>query len=87
MTVLIREALSEDFPAMPHLVVDAYHEYAASLTPAAWEQMRVGLASVARLAASATFLVAEGHRQLVGAVAYDPPGRSDPRLFPQHWAS
>ena len=87
MTVIIREAIPDDFTAMAQLVVEAYQEYAASLTPAAWEQMRTGLASVARLAASATFLVAEDNRHLVGSVAYYAPGTSDTRLFPQHWAS
>ena len=85
--MIIREAIPDDFTAIAQLVVDAYQEYAVSLTPAAWEQMRTGLATVDRLAASATFLVAEDSRQFAGSVAYYPPGTSDPRLFPQHWAS
>ena len=87
MTVIIREAIPEDLTAIVQLVVDAYQEYAAPLSPVAWKQMRTGLASVARLADSATFLVAEDHSQLAGSVVYYPPGTSDTRLFPQHWAS
>ena len=48
--------------------------------------MHTRLAWVTQLAASATFLVAEDDRQLVGSVAYYPPGTSDTCLFPQHWA-
>jgi hypothetical protein len=80
--VIIREAIPEDLPAIAQLLIEAYQEYAASLTPAAWEQMRAGLSSVARLAALATFLVAEDNGHLAGTVAYFPPGTSDPRLFP-----
>lgn len=87
MTAIIRMAIPDDFTAMELLLVEAYQEYAASLPPAAWEQMRVGLAAVERLASSATFLVAEDNHELVGSVAYYPPGMSDPRLFPRHWAS
>ncbi|MHB8789161.1 MAG: GNAT family N-acetyltransferase [Desulfobulbaceae bacterium] len=87
MTVIIRKAIPADFAAMARLLVEAYQEYAASLTPVAWEQMRVGLASVDRLASVVTFLVAEDNHHLAGAVAYYQPGMSDPRLFPRHWAS
>jgi ribosomal protein S18 acetylase RimI-like enzyme len=73
--------------AIAQLVVEAYQEYAASMTPTAWKQMRAGLASIAHLAAPVTLLVAEDLAELAGSVAYYPPGSSDTRLFPQHWAS
>lgn len=84
---MIRQVAPQECPGLAALVVAAYQEYAPALSADAWEQMRSALLQVPTLAATATLLVAEQHGHLTGSVLYFPPGTSDQRLFPRHWAS
>ena len=87
MTMLIREALPQEFGDVAALAIAAYQEYALSLIAPDWATMRANLSKVAEVAQSSCLLVAQQKQALVGAVVYCPPGTSDSRLFQPAWAS
>ncbi len=49
--------------------------------------MQTNLRMVHSTASRATFLAARDAEEIVGSVAYCPAGKSDPAIFPPHWAS
>lgn len=84
---MIEPAKSEDFEAIAALNVAAYEEFAPHLQPAAWEAMRRNLCNVAERAKTAEFLVIREAAEIIGSVAYCPPGKSDPDVFEPTMAS
>ena len=73
MTLTVREARADEYEEVARLTVEAYEEYAASLSEEGWEGYRSDLADVARRAANGQVLVAQDGDRLIGAVAYYPP--------------
>lgn len=84
---MIENARLEDFDAIADLNVRAYSEFAARLSPGAWETMQQSLRSIAMRAERATFLVVRSGEGLAGSVGYCPPGKSDPSVFTSDMAS
>ena len=74
MTLTVREARADEYEEVARLTVEAYEEYAASLSDESWEHYRSDLADVAGRAGKGQILVAEDGDHLLGAVAYYPPG-------------
>lgn len=85
--MIIRDALSEDVPAIDALVSAAYGEFAPSLEPGGWARMKQSLAAAGFVAGGAALMVAEDGGRVAGSVAYYAPGRSTPAIFPRDWAS
>ncbi|MDJ0593179.1 MAG: GNAT family N-acetyltransferase [Pleurocapsa sp. MO_226.B13] len=67
--------------------VAAYQEYSDRLTAENWQKMKQSLVNVAKTANDADFILAEAENEIVGAIAYYPPGKSNPRFFAPNWAS
>lgn len=80
--VTIRDAGPADYTSVARLTVDAYREYASGLSPEMWAQYEADLSDVEGRAREAGIIVAERGGQLVGAVAYFPPGNHQPQWFP-----
>ncbi|NJR61357.1 MAG: GNAT family N-acetyltransferase [Cyanobacteria bacterium CRU_2_1] len=87
MAVIVRDALAQEFNDVASLTVEAYREYAQTLTSDNWEIMRTSLSKVAEIAKQGQLIVAQRDQELVGSVVYHPPGVSDRRLFQPEWAS
>lgn len=86
MTVSIQKAQPRHFAAISELNVEAYGEYAAHLTDAAWTVMQTNLRAVETVAQRAVFLIALLSGELAGSIAYCPPGKSIAPI-PSDWAS
>ena len=87
MEYTLRAATPWDSAAINRLCVDAYQEFADSVGPVHWQQMREFLSRVADLLTAGEPLVAENSGGLLGLVLYLPPGKSDGKSIPQDWAS
>jgi ribosomal protein S18 acetylase RimI-like enzyme len=82
----IRAARRGEYAAVDRLTVDAYREYAGSISPDMWAAYEADLAGSKARAQEAAILVAELAGELVGAVAYFPPGDRESRWFPDDFA-
>ena len=82
-TVIIRAARRGEYAAVDRLTVQAYREYAGSISPEMWAAYEADLADSEARAQEAVILVAEQVDELVGAVAYFPPGDRESRWFPE----
>lgn len=87
MTILLRDATPGDFTSIASISVAAYQEYANYLTVGNWQKMQQSLSNVSLTAKTADFIVAKLEDDVVGAVAYYPLGRSNPKFFQSSWAS
>ncbi|MFN2463408.1 MAG: GNAT family N-acetyltransferase [Candidatus Dormibacteria bacterium] len=86
VNVLVREALPEEYSEAARVTVDAYRDYQAQMSPAAWAEYEADLADVPGRAVSAAILVAEAEGELVGAVSYFPAGARDSSWLAPDWA-
>ena len=66
--VEIRPARSDELDDVAALIVDAYADYAAEMSPDAWSSFAAEIANVRGRMADAELLVAERQGRLVGAV-------------------
>ena len=82
-TLIIRAARRGEYAAVDRLTVQAYREYAGSISPEMWAAYEADLADSEARAQEAVILVAEQVDELVGAVAYFPPGDRESRWFPE----
>jgi ribosomal protein S18 acetylase RimI-like enzyme len=82
----IQKAQIQDFPAIAELNVEAYCEYADSLTAEAWMTLQTNLRAIETVSQRAVFLIALLSSELAGSVAYCPPGNSVAPI-PPDWAS
>jgi ribosomal protein S18 acetylase RimI-like enzyme len=82
-TLIIRAARPAEYAAVDRLTVDAYREYAGSISPEMWAAYEADLADSEARAHDAVILVADLSGELVGAVAYFPPGERESRWFPE----
>lgn len=87
MKPVLRIATVADFDSITDISVAAYREYATQLTAENWQKMQHSLSNVVSTANTANFMVAEVEGVIVGAIAYYPPGKSNPRFFGDCWAS
>lgn len=87
MTVIIRDALTEEFNDVASLNIEAYREYSHSLSSDSWTIMQTNLSKVAEIAKTGRLIIAQRNQALVGSVIYCPPGTSDSRIFKTEWAS
>jgi ribosomal protein S18 acetylase RimI-like enzyme len=85
--MIIREARAADLAAVAKVAEAAYREFASRLTEGDWDRLITSLDAEAYLRAGATLLVAEVDRRICGSVVYCEPGRSDPAVYPDGWAS
>jgi ribosomal protein S18 acetylase RimI-like enzyme len=81
--LVIRAARPGEYAAVDRLTVRAYREYAGSISPEMWAAYEADLAGSEARAREAVILVAELAGELVGAVAYFPPGDRESRWFPE----
>jgi ribosomal protein S18 acetylase RimI-like enzyme len=84
---MIRDAVPRDYPFIAELNVAAYEEFRAALPPANWHVMQRNLTNIEERSRNSQFLVFEHRQELVGSVAYCPPGKGDPQVFQSTWAS
>jgi ribosomal protein S18 acetylase RimI-like enzyme len=82
-TLIIRAAREGEYAAVDRLTVRAYREYAGSIASEMWVAYEADLASSEARAEEAVILVAELADELVGAVAYFPPGDRESGWFPE----
>jgi ribosomal protein S18 acetylase RimI-like enzyme len=75
-----------DFDDIKRVNVAAYVEFAEFMSAEDWSAMRAKLTSVETVAEKAEFWVARLGGQVVGSVAYCPPGNGDLTIFPADWA-
>lgn len=66
--ITIRGAHDDELDAISSLIVDAYAEYAAQMSPDAWSSFANDIANVRGRAADAELMVAEDDGQIVGSV-------------------
>jgi ribosomal protein S18 acetylase RimI-like enzyme len=83
LALTIRDARRDEYATVDRLTVEAYREYAGSLSPEMWAAYEADLADSEARAQEAVILVAELAGELVGAVAYFPPGERESRWFPE----
>lgn len=84
--ISIQQAQSHDFPKIAELNVEAYDEYAESLTAETWVIWQSNLRAIEKVAQRAVFLTALVDGALAGSVAYCPAGNSAAPI-PLDWAS
>ena len=87
MNILCRDAKASDFATIAQVNLAAYQEYAQRLDTKNWQKMQQSLVNVAQIAHTAKFIVAEVEQEIVGSVAYYPPGNSNPNIFAHQWAA
>jgi ribosomal protein S18 acetylase RimI-like enzyme len=88
MPIVIQRATKQDRRAIADLNVEAYSEFADSISCDAWAAMESSLRErVGPIAERGTYLVARTNGEVVGSVAYCPPGKSDLDIFPPDWAT
>lgn len=68
MTFTIRHAKDEELEAIASLIVDAYAEYAASMSPDAWSMFAQDIANVHGHRSEGELVVAEQDGRLVGTI-------------------
>jgi ribosomal protein S18 acetylase RimI-like enzyme len=84
---VIESALPGDFAAIAALNTAAYEEFSSSLATGAWEVMKKNLRNIAGRAERAEFLIVRDGGDIVGSVAYGPPGKGDPEIFAPNMAA
>jgi ribosomal protein S18 acetylase RimI-like enzyme len=84
--VQVAVAVPADFDSIAAVTMAAYDEYRQPLGPDVWGRMHDNLRAVAGLAAESVLLVARVGGEILGTVAYYPPGTTIPPL-PPGWAS
>jgi ribosomal protein S18 acetylase RimI-like enzyme len=82
----IAPAEAADFPAIAALNIEAYREFAGTMSAENWQAMQESLGAVEDRAEVAQFLVTKDRGAIVGSVAYCPPGEYEPQVFPPDWA-
>lgn len=87
MDPVLRELRDGEEAAAGALLVKAFAEFEARLTPDNWRRMHAGLLSAVTRGGAGTNLVAEVDGAAAGFVTYFAPGTSDGKLFPTEWAS
>jgi ribosomal protein S18 acetylase RimI-like enzyme len=87
MHVLVERANPQEFSTIGDLNVEAYREFASSMTPDGWAGMETNLRAVEARAKNARFFVVRNSGELAGSVGYCPPGKADPAIFPPEWAA
>jgi ribosomal protein S18 acetylase RimI-like enzyme len=78
---------SENDYNIARMRIEAYKEYAQYLEPSSWVDMQKSLSNVTNQPKFGSLIVAEENNIITGSVVYFPPGQSNPKLFPQEWAS
>ena len=84
--LLVDTATQPDWIAIAHLNVWAYREFSVDLGTEVWPEIVRKLTSVGPAAGRATFFVVRNGEDLLGSVAYRPPGSSLSPV-PPAWAS
>jgi predicted N-acetyltransferase YhbS len=74
----VRDAYPDERPAIRHLTLAAYEEYAAVMEPSAWEGLRQAVISALESEEPADRIVAEREGLLVGSVMLFPAARGAP---------
>ena len=87
MEILTRDAIFEDYKQIADISIAAYQEYAKALTKENWQKMKQSLSNVEQTAKNADYIVAEINNKIVGAIAYYPPDKSNPKYFDSNCAS
>jgi ribosomal protein S18 acetylase RimI-like enzyme len=85
--MILRTATPSDYREIAQISIAAYQEYAKVLNAENWQRMQQNLLDVEHTAKVADFIVAEIKNAIVGAIAYYPPGKSNPKYFDSQWAS
>jgi ribosomal protein S18 acetylase RimI-like enzyme len=85
--VEIRAATVDEHAAIDVLALEAWQVLKPGYDPEHWGGLLVSIAKMSALAAEGRLLVATSSQQVAGAVAYMPPGRSNPKIFPLGWPS
>ncbi|MGC2047281.1 MAG: GNAT family N-acetyltransferase [Gallionella sp.] len=84
---MIEAARKEDFSSIAKLNVKAYEEFATRLLPGSWDAMQKNLQNIEERTSVSEFLVVRIGGEIVGSVAYGPPGSGDPSIFEPDMAS
>jgi ribosomal protein S18 acetylase RimI-like enzyme len=87
MTIIIADALQQEFQEVASLAVAAYQEYARTLTVDNWQIMRSNLFEMTEKIDRGQLIVARQDEELIGSVIYCPPGTSELQIFQPEWAS
>jgi GNAT superfamily N-acetyltransferase len=85
--VEIRVAEASEYSAIDALAIRAWQVLKAGYDSAQWDGVLLSVGRMSTLAEQGRLLVAAAREQLLGAVVYMPPGRSNPNLFPADWPS
>jgi ribosomal protein S18 acetylase RimI-like enzyme len=83
---VIETATIEDFEAIAELNVVAYGEFASYLPSGSWEIMQKNLRNL-KERAEVAFTIWRSGNDIIGSVAYCPPGKGDPAVFKSDMAS
>ncbi|MGL5078672.1 MAG: hypothetical protein ACRDBG_22975 [Waterburya sp.] len=81
MNILLRDATPLDFAPIAQISVESYQEYSTVLDAESWQTMKNNLSNVENTAKIANFIVAEIVNEIVGAIAYYPPSRSNSKFI------
>jgi ribosomal protein S18 acetylase RimI-like enzyme len=84
--LILRDARPQEYDEIAGLTVEAYREFARTLSPQDWMTMEANLRSVEKRGKEGSVIVAEQDGELVGAVAYFAPGAPRHERFPPEWA-
>jgi ribosomal protein S18 acetylase RimI-like enzyme len=85
--VEVREAKPSEHPAIDELAPLAWEVLKPGYDRSSWDGLLQSLGQTSRLAESGKLLAAVQGETVCGAVAYMPPGRSNPKIFPPEWPS
>jgi predicted N-acetyltransferase YhbS len=66
----IRSAREDELDKVAEVIIDAYAEYAAKMSPDAWSSFAVDIANVRGRASDAEILIAEREGSIVGTVSH-----------------
>ncbi|WP_205833128.1 GNAT family N-acetyltransferase [Azohydromonas caseinilytica] len=83
----IRNATAAEHAAVNALALEAWQILKPGYAPRAWDGMLAAIAKMSGLAEKGELIVAAGPERIFGAVAYMPPGASNPVIFPEGWPS
>ena len=84
-TIEIRNARPDENAAIDQLAVAAWQVLRPGYDEAQWEGMIRVISGMSKIGATGQLLVAADGTQIHGAVAYVPPGASNPKMFPEGW--
>jgi ribosomal protein S18 acetylase RimI-like enzyme len=85
--VEVRAAKPSERAAVDTLAVEAWEILRPGYDPSSWDGLLRSVGQMSKLAADGQLLVAVDGESVCGAVAYMPPGRSNPKIFPGTWPS